>query len=54
MSIALQVDENMLVEKVEFFYDRGELLGALVKGPKIDGSSGETSPSGCPLLSQIG
>ncbi|XP_058089728.1 pathogen-related protein-like [Magnolia sinica] len=41
-----QVDEMMKVVKVEFFYDRGELLGALLKGANSE-SSGTLS---CPFL----
>ncbi|CAL1362917.1 unnamed protein product [Linum trigynum] len=46
------VDEKMKVEKVEFFFDRGELLGGLMRGAK--GSDGSTSateaPISCPFL----
>uniref|UniRef100_A0A7C9ATC7 Pathogen-related protein n=1 Tax=Opuntia streptacantha TaxID=393608 RepID=A0A7C9ATC7_OPUST len=50
-----EVDENWKVVKVEFFYDRGELLGALVKGPKLESSSSSPPKSsegtpGCPFL----
>ncbi|KAF8404388.1 hypothetical protein HHK36_009271 [Tetracentron sinense] len=47
------VDESMRVEKVEFFYDPGELIGSLIKGPSIDGSEGSaTSSLGCPFLNK--
>ncbi|KAF6159034.1 hypothetical protein GIB67_028750 [Kingdonia uniflora] len=47
-----QVDDAMKVEKVELFYDPGELLGPLLKGPKLDGSDASTtsSPGGCPFI----
>ncbi|KAL3845439.1 hypothetical protein ACJIZ3_002842 [Penstemon smallii] len=38
-----ELDEHSKVVKVEFFYDRGELLGGLVKGADYDSSS-------CPLF----
>ncbi|CAI0395995.1 unnamed protein product [Linum tenue] len=47
------VDEKMKVEKVEFFFDRGELLGGLMRGPKgSDGSTSSTTeaPISCPFL----
>nr|XP_010930622.1 pathogen-related protein [Elaeis guineensis] len=43
-----QVDETMKIEKVEFFYDRGELLGGLLKGTQTEKSG--TSPSSCPFM----
>ncbi|KAJ8450387.1 hypothetical protein Cgig2_004844 [Carnegiea gigantea] len=55
-----EVDENWKVVKVEFFYDRGELLGALVKGPKLESSSSSFSPKSsegapsCPYLKNTG
>ncbi|KAF6143886.1 hypothetical protein GIB67_001680 [Kingdonia uniflora] len=47
-----QVNDTMEVEKVELFYDQGELLGPLLKGPKLDGSDASTtsSPGGCPFI----
>ncbi|RVW85047.1 Pathogen-related protein [Vitis vinifera] len=32
-----ELDEHMKIVKVEFFYDRGELLGGLLKGTAMDG-----------------
>ncbi|KAJ6735926.1 PATHOGEN-RELATED PROTEIN-LIKE [Salix viminalis] len=52
MSI-FQVDEHMKVVKVEFFMDRGELLGGLMKGASLDGSAAEAA-SACPFLSGTG
>lgn len=43
------VDENMIIEKVEFFYDRGELLAGLVKGDTTEDNS-EEATSKCPFL----
>lgn len=43
-----QVDEKMIIEKVEFFYDRGELLGGLVKSDSI--TEGNLNSSSCPFL----
>ncbi|CAI0625480.1 unnamed protein product [Linum tenue] len=48
------VDEKVRVERVEFFFDRGELLGGLMRGGKGSGgsmstSTGAPSPS-CPFL----
>ncbi|XP_042431299.1 pathogen-related protein-like [Zingiber officinale] len=46
-----QVDEKMKIVKVEFFYDRGELLGLLLNGG--GGASAENSSltsSSCPFL----
>ncbi|XP_020531687.1 pathogen-related protein isoform X2 [Amborella trichopoda] len=43
------VDEEMKVEKVEFFFDRGELLGGLVKGPPLDKEGSTATPSICPF-----
>lgn len=48
------VDESMRVEKVEFFYDGGELIAQLLKGPLIDGfdacKDGSDSGTSCPFL----
>lgn len=43
----------MRIEKVEFFYDRGELLGGLLKGAKVD-STIEDAISSCPVLRNTG
>ncbi|KAJ6352622.1 hypothetical protein OIU76_001791 [Salix suchowensis] len=52
MSI-FEVDEHMKVVKVEFFMDRGELLGGLMKGASLDGSAAEAAPA-CPFLTGTG
>lgn len=49
-----QVDEQMRVVKVEFFYDPGQLLGGLLKGTILDGSSAEEPSSICPVLRSTG
>ncbi|KAJ0087466.1 hypothetical protein Patl1_08038 [Pistacia atlantica] len=50
-----EVNEEMKIVKVEFFYDRGELLAGLLKGAKIHGSAKEaTATLSCPVLSHIG
>ncbi|GFP97822.1 pathogen-related protein [Phtheirospermum japonicum] len=46
-----EVDENSKVVKVEFFYDRGELLAALIKGASVDD---DVSGSSCPFLRNTG
>ncbi|XP_021739933.1 pathogen-related protein-like [Chenopodium quinoa] len=48
-----EVDEQMRIIKVEFFYDRGELLSALTKGTKVEGSDADMK-MGCPFLSKTG
>jgi hypothetical protein len=48
-----QVDEEMRVVKVEFFYDPGQLLGGLLKGVSLDGSAEEAATS-CPVLRKTG
>ncbi|XP_073119966.1 pathogen-related protein-like [Henckelia pumila] len=46
-----ELDENSKVVKIEFFFDRGELLSALIKGKKSDESASEApSVSGCPFM----
>ena len=40
--------------KVEFFYDRGELLGGLTKGSSLGGSIPEDGASICPILNKAG
>ncbi|MQL85969.1 hypothetical protein Taro_018499, partial [Colocasia esculenta] len=46
-----QVNNEMTkIEKVEFFFDRGELLGALLKGRFQDN---QAEPSGCPFIKSI-
>jgi hypothetical protein len=49
-----QVDEEMRVVKVEFFFDPGQLLGGLLKGTaSLDGSA-EEAASNCPVLRKTG
>lgn len=43
----------MKIVKVEFFYDRGELLGGLMQGPSLGNSTGEQASS-CPFLRNTG
>ncbi|KAJ8618866.1 hypothetical protein MRB53_015052 [Persea americana] len=47
-----KLDESMKVEKVEFFYDHGQLIGRLLKGPLLDDASQSsgTSAIGCPFM----
>ncbi|GLU07050.1 hypothetical protein SLE2022_240280 [Rubroshorea leprosula] len=52
MSI-LHVDEDMKILKVEFFLDRGELLGGLMKGAILSGGSEEVTLN-CPFLRNTG
>lgn len=51
--LAKQVDEHMKIVKVEFFLDRGELLGGLMKGASLDGSITDAASS-CPVLRGTG
>ncbi|KAI3464627.1 hypothetical protein Pfo_021290 [Paulownia fortunei] len=44
-----ELNEESKVVKVDFFYDRGELLAGLVKG-KASGESTGNAPSGCPFM----
>ncbi|RVW85044.1 Pathogen-related protein [Vitis vinifera] len=48
-----ELDEHMKIVKVEFFYDSGELLGGLVKGPTLDSTTYGAS-AGCPVLRNTG
>ena len=48
-----QVNENDIILGVEFFFDPGELLGKLMKGPRLDGSV-EKAVSSCPILRNTG
>ncbi|WOL01636.1 hypothetical protein Cni_G10353 [Canna indica] len=45
------VDDQMRVEKVEFFYERGDFLSSFLKGAPLK-SSGEGTPSRCPFLKE--
>ncbi|CAN1234874.1 Pathogen-related protein, partial [Linum perenne] len=47
-----QVDEEMKVEKVEFFFDRGELLGGLMKGDKVSHGGDASAAPSCPFLNR--
>ncbi|KAL4310277.1 hypothetical protein GQ457_01G028760 [Hibiscus cannabinus] len=49
-----QVDEEMKMGSVEFFYDRGELLAGLLKGAAIDDTSAQEAASTCPILRKTG
>lgn len=44
-----EVDNQMRITKVEYFFDRGELLSPLIKGSKL-GSSSDDMKVGCPVL----
>lgn len=46
-----EVNEEMKIEKVEIFLDRGELLGGLIKGGE---ASAATSSSSCPFIAGTG
>ncbi|KAE8100457.1 hypothetical protein FH972_018353 [Carpinus fangiana] len=48
-----ELDEQEKIVKVEFFLDRGELLGGLTKGASLDGST-EVAASSCPFLKNTG
>jgi len=48
-----QLDEQEKIVKVEFFFDRGELLGGLTKGASLDRST-EEATSSCPFLMNTG
>ncbi|KZV23177.1 pathogen-related protein-like [Dorcoceras hygrometricum] len=46
-----ELDENSKIVKIEFFFDRGELLSALMKGKPYDQSTPQASSgSGCPFM----
>ncbi|XP_022773349.1 pathogen-related protein-like [Durio zibethinus] len=49
----MEVDEEMKIVRVEFFYERGELLGGLLKGAPMDSSALEAASS-CPFLRNTG
>ncbi|XP_062159996.1 pathogen-related protein-like [Alnus glutinosa] len=48
-----ELDEQEKIVKVEFFFDRGELLGGLTKGASLDRST-EQAASTCPFLIKTG
>ncbi|KAM7514714.1 hypothetical protein LguiA_004297 [Lonicera macranthoides] len=47
-----ELDENSKIVKVEFFFDRGELLGGLMKGSFSDTST--SAMTSCPFLRNTG
>lgn len=50
----IQLDEGSKIVKVEFFYDRGELLASLMKNSISDSSISDASTStNCPFLKTI-
>ncbi|CAL5414678.1 unnamed protein product [Camellia sinensis] len=49
-----ELDENSKIVKVEFFYDRGELLGGLMKGNNTGDNSTTEMASSCPFLKNTG
>ncbi|KAM6566836.1 hypothetical protein CsatA_025964 [Cannabis sativa] len=53
MSI-FELDEQEKIVKVEFFYDRGELLGGLLKGSRSDSSISQDEASTCPFMKKTG
>lgn len=48
-----EVDEQMKVVKVEFFYDPGQLIGGLLKGASLDDSA-PAPDTKCPVLRSTG
>ncbi|MFQ6649900.1 hypothetical protein Gotur_022269 [Gossypium turneri] len=48
-----EVDDEMKILKVEFFFDRGELLGGLMKGEKLASGTDQAALS-CPFLRNTG
>ncbi|XWS23591.1 hypothetical protein CRYUN_Cryun28dG0028200 [Craigia yunnanensis] len=46
----VEVDEQMKILKVEFFFDRGELIGGLMKGAKLGSGTDEHVALSCPFL----
>lgn len=59
---AVQVDENMKIVRIEFFFDRGELLGGLVRGPAVESAPAReeeeaalpAASTSCPFLRNTG
>uniref|UniRef100_A0A5B7APT8 Pathogen-related protein-like n=1 Tax=Davidia involucrata TaxID=16924 RepID=A0A5B7APT8_DAVIN len=49
-----ELDEQSKIVKVEFFYDRGELLGGLMKGVASSDHSTTEMSSSCPFLKNTG
>ncbi|XP_040995912.1 pathogen-related protein-like [Juglans microcarpa x Juglans regia] len=50
---AFELDEKEKIVKVEFYFDRGELLGGLMQGASLDSSSVEEAAT-CPFLKNTG
>ncbi|KAM3711560.1 hypothetical protein ACB098_01G118800 [Castanea mollissima] len=48
-----ELDEQEKIITIEFFFDRGELLGGLLRGASLD-SSTEAAVSTCPILRNTG
>ncbi|CAA0831660.1 pathogenesis-related family protein [Striga hermonthica] len=49
----VEMNEEKKIVKVEFFYDRGELLAGLIKGKRTSedhAGDDEANPSGCPFM----
>lgn len=52
--INVQLNEESKIVKVEFFYDRGELLAGLMKNKGDSETSGNSSTdASCPFLKSI-
>uniref|UniRef100_A0A5B7APL0 Putative pathogen-related protein isoform X1 n=1 Tax=Davidia involucrata TaxID=16924 RepID=A0A5B7APL0_DAVIN len=49
-----ELNEHSKIVKAEFFYDRGELLGGLVKGAAAGSDDSITGTSSCPFLRNTG
>lgn len=49
-----ELDEQEKIVRVEFFYDRGELLGGLMKGVKPENILPEEAASSCPFTKITG
>ncbi|KAK6277186.1 PREDICTED: pathogen-related protein [Theobroma cacao] len=50
----VEVDEQMKILKIEFFFDRGELLGGLMKGAKLGSTGTDQVALSCPFLRKTG
>jgi hypothetical protein len=48
------VDEQLRAEDVEVYYDPGELLGGLLKGPKVAAASSEEDRGAVALAERLG
>jgi len=49
-----ELDEQSKIVRVEFFYDRGELLGGLMKGKTTSDDSTSEMSTSCPFLKNTG